>query len=103
MSKINLEEFFVSSLGSSENLKLELDRDINLVDTADKKILALADILFAFLPKSKKEELFRVVTSESILDLLRKERPDIHKILNEHQNGRTWINRRIEIFKVRFG
>ena len=103
MSKVNLEEFFISCLGSSENLPWELDNNISLVDTVDKKVLIGIDVVLAFIPKSTKEEILGDVTSESILDLLKKERPDIYKILNEHPKGKDWIKRQIEIFQKRFG
>jgi len=102
MSKINLEEFFISCLGSSENLLWELDNNINLIDSADKKVLIGIDIVLAFIPKSTKEEILGDVTSESILDLLQKERPDLHKILTEHPRGKIWVENQIEIFKKRF-
>ena len=102
MNKINLEEFFISCLGSGEDLKRDLNSGINLVDCADKKILALADFVLVFIPKSKKEELFEEVTSETILDLLKRDRPDLYKIIIDYPNGRIWVGKQIENFKERF-
>lgn len=102
MSKINLEEFFISCLGTVEDLQRDLNSNLNLVDIADKKILALVNIVLAFIPKHQKEEMFEDVTSETILDLLKKERPDLYSIVIQHPIGKEWIGRQIEILRKRF-
>lgn len=102
MSKANLEELFISSLGAGENLKWELDNNISLLNIVDKTILLAADVIFAFIPKRKKEELFEEIDTNSILDLLRKERSDLYSIIIQHPNGKIWVGRNIENFKKRF-
>ena len=102
MSKIKLEEFFISSIGSGEKLKWELDNDVNLLQYADKTTIIAADIILALIPKRKKEEMFKDVNTNSILDLLKKERPDLFGILADHPNGIIWVGKNIENFKKRF-
>jgi len=102
MGKKHLEEFFISSIGSGENLKWELDNDLNLLDVGDKKTLLIADIVLSFIPKRKKEELFGDVDTDNVLDLLKKKRPDLYRILMNHPNGRNWVGKNIEGFKKRF-
>lgn len=102
MNKINLEEFFISCLGTGKDLQRDLNGNLNLIDTADKKVLLAADIILALIPKSRKEELFGDVTSESVLDLLRKERGDLYSIIIQYPRGVDWVKRQIEIFRKRF-
>ena len=102
MSKIRLEEFFISSIGSGEKLKWELDNDVNLLQHADKTTIIAADIILALIPKRKKEEMFKDVNKNSILDLLKKERQDLHRILMTHPNGIIWVGKNIENFRKRF-
>lgn len=100
--KINFEEIFLSFIGEGKKLKWQLDNNLNLIDLADKKVLLAADVLLAFIPKSTKEGVFEFTDTGSILDLLRRERPDIYKTLIEHPNGRIWVGDQIINFKGRF-
>ena len=102
MGKINFEEIFLSFIGTGENTKWELDNNINILDLADKKVLLAADVILALIPKSTKEGVFDSTNTDLILDLLRKERPDIYKILIEHPIGRIWVADQIINFKKRF-
>jgi len=99
---INFEGIFLSFIGTGENLKWELDNNINILDLADKKVLLAADVLLAFIPKSTKEGVFESTDINSIFDLLKKERPDVYKTLIEHPIGRIWVGDQIINFKRRF-
>jgi len=103
MSKgINFEEIFILSLRSSELLQWQLANNINLLEFADKKTLLAADVILALVPKSKRREMLGDVDVNRIMDLLKKERPDLFLILTKHSNGRKWIGQQIENFKKRF-
>ena len=100
--KISFEEIFLSFIGDGKKLQWELDNNINILDLADKKVLLAADVILAFIPESTKEGVFEYTDINSILDLLRKERPDIYKTLIEHPIGRVWVGDQIINFKRRF-
>jgi len=100
--KINFEDIFLSFIGDGKNTKWQLDNNLNILDLADKKVLLAADIILALIPISTKEGVFEFTDTNSILDLLRRERHDIYKILIEHPNGRIWVGDQIINFKRRF-
>lgn len=99
---MNFEKIFISSLGSGENLKLEIDQNINLIDTADKKLLLGIDVLLGFISKSRKEEELGGIDADKILYLLEKERPDVYGIIRDNPNGKIWVASQIINFKKRF-
>lgn len=101
---INFEEIFLSFMGDGNKLKWQLDNYINLVDYGEytnKKAFHLFSILLSFIPKHRKEKTFGDVTSESILDLLKKERNDLYKIIIGHPRGVEWVRDQVENFKKR--
>ena len=100
--KINFEDIFLSFIGDGKNTKWQLDNNLNILDLADKKVLLAADIILALIPISTKEGVFEFTDTNSILDLLRRERHDIYKILIAHPNGRVWVGNQIINFKRRF-
>jgi len=103
MSKgVNFEEIFILSLRSSELLQWQLVNNINLLEYADKKTLLAADVILALVPKYKRKEMLGDVDTNRIMDLLKKERPDLFLILTKHPNGRVWIAANVENFKKRF-
>lgn len=103
MSKgLNFDEIFLSALRSGELLQWQLTNNVNLVEFADKKTLLAVDVLLALIPKSKRRDMLGDVDTNRILNLLRKERPDLFLILAKHSNGRKWIEANIENFKKRF-
>ena len=101
---INFEEIFLSFMGDGKKLQWELDNYINLVDYCEmtnRKAFHFFNILFSLIPEHRKEAIFGDVTSESILDLLKKERPDIHEIIMRHPRGVQWVRDQVENFKKR--
>lgn len=102
MSKIDFDAVFLSFLKSGEKLKWELDNNVNLMEYADRKVLLIADLLLALIPKSKKQEIIGEKNVNSVLDLLKRERPDLYSIIISYPNGRAWVERNIENFKRRF-
>jgi len=100
--KLNFNEIFLSCLGSGKKLKWEIDNNINLVHYAKQNngpLFSLINFFTYFVPKYKKQELFKDVSSRSIMDLLEKERPDIHKKIMEHSHGINWVDNQIINFK----
>ena len=107
MTQNNFEQMFLSFLGSSgEMLQWELDNNINLAEYSEQKnpkVFSAAGMLLAFIPKKTKEEMFKDITSESILDILRRKKQDFYKIIITHpNNGRVWVHNQIQNFKKRF-
>jgi len=100
--KINFEDIFLSFIGDGKNTKWQLDNNLNILDLADKKVLLAADVILALIPISTKEGVFEFTDTNSILDLLRRERPDIYNILIAHPRGRVWVGDQIINFKRRF-
>lgn len=98
----DFEKFFLSCLGSGENLKWELDNNVNLLDVIDPKILFAADIILALISRSKKEEIVNGIDADRIIGILKRERNDLYSILVQHPRGREWIGIQIKNFKKRF-
>lgn len=99
---INFNELFLLSLRSGELLQWQLVNNINLLEFADKKTLLAAEVLLALIPKSKRREMLGDIDINRILDLLKKERPDLYLIIIQHPNGRKWMGDQIENFRKRF-
>ena len=102
MSKINFEEIFILSLRSGELLQWQLANNINLLEFADKKTLLAVDVLLALIPKSKRREMLGDIDANRIMDLLKKQRPDLFLILEKHPNGKIWVGQQIINLKKRF-
>ncbi len=105
MKKLNLEEIFVSSLGSKEKLEWYLQYRIDVVNYMDikhPKFMAVMDITVAFIPKSKRIGIIGDLNSKKILEILQNKRPELHKILIEHQIGRSWLDEQVILFRKRF-
>ncbi len=100
--KINFEEIFLSFMGDGKKLQWQLDDNLNILNLADRKVLLAADVILAFIPISKKEEVFESTSTESILDLLRRERNDLYEMIMKHPNGKVWVGDQIISFKKRF-
>ncbi len=99
---MNIDQLFLSCLGSGERLKWEIDNDINLAEQGNKEVLIAIDVFVSLIQKRKKEEMFKNVNTNSILDLLKKERPDIFGILADHPNGKFWVGQQIKNLRKRF-
>ena len=99
---INFDELFLLSLRSSELLQWQIGNNINLLEFADKKTLLAAEVILALIPKSKREEMLGDIDINRIMDLLKRERPDLFLILIQHPNGRKWMGEQIENFRKRF-
>jgi len=99
---MNFEQVFLSCLGSSENLSWKITNNINLVESADKKVLVGIDVMLSFISKQKKEDIFIGISTDSILILLKRERPDVYGIIMDNPNGKIWVANQIENFKNRF-
>ncbi len=101
---MKIEKLFVSSLGSAENLKWYLDDDVNLVNylnAMNPRLMFLISMTASAIPKG-------MLTSEigkfdffCVLKILKKERPDLHKILDT-KKGLVWLDREINNFKRYF-
>ncbi len=103
--KINLEESFVSTLGSEQKLKWYLQYDINVVNYLDQNksnYMAFFDMMLAFIPKKRKLEMIGDMSVGRILKLMENKRPELHKILMRHPKGMSWMNNQIRLFKERF-
>lgn len=104
IKKINIEDIFLSTLGSNQKLKWYLQYDINLVNYLEQawtKYIAAIDIMFAFIPKSKRREMIGEISCTRILKILEKERPDLFKILDTKE-GHAWLEKSIKNFEERF-
>lgn len=99
---MNIERLFLSCLGSGKILQWELDNNINLAKQGDKKVLIAVDVIVSLIPKRKKEKIFGDVSTNSILDLLKKERPDLHSIISAHSRGSEWVGQQIKNLRKRF-
>ena len=99
---MKFEQVFLSCLGSSDNLSWKITNNINLVDQADKKVLIGIDVMLSFISKQKKEEIFRGVSTDSILILLKRERPDVYGIIADYPQGKIWVANQILNFRKRF-
>ncbi len=99
---INFDELFLLSLRSPELLQWQLANNIDLLESADKKTLLAAEVILALIPKSKRREMLGDIDTNRIMDLMKKERPDLYLILIQHPNGRKWIGEQIENFRKRF-
>ena len=103
--KINLEEIFVSALGSEQKLEWYLKYEINVVSYLDAKrkyLMAFLDITMALIPKEKKQEMIGDMSASRIIKILEIKRSELYKILMKHSRGVGWMERQIELFKQRF-
>lgn len=100
---IKFEQIFLAGLHSNQKLKWYLQYDINLVnylDSAWPKYMAATDLLVALIPKHKVKEILEDIDKKRILEILKKERPDLYKTLTTVNTD--WLERQIENFKKRF-
>ncbi len=100
----NLEETFLSALGSSQKLKWLLQWNVNLVEYLDHTwptYMSLAGTYLAFMPQKKITEIFNGLNKSRILRLIVKERPDLYKIINT-PDGIFWLENQIQNFRARF-
>jgi len=105
MGKINVEELFLSTLGSAEKLNFYLEKNVDIVKYVEiqwPKSLALADLALALIPKEKRKEMVGDVNSGRIINILEKDRPDLFEVLQKYPNGKVWIEQNIENFRKRF-
>lgn len=101
--KVNVEQIFLSALGSNEKLKWYLQHNINVVEYLNNSsnYLTITDLILAFVPKSKKTKMFEDFTIQKILDILAKDRPDLFKTIN-NPSGLGWMRDQIDNFEKRF-
>ena len=105
MSKINVEEIFLSTLGSPEKLEWYLKNNVDLVKYVEvqwSKSLIIADMVIAMIPKEKRKEMVGDIDPNRIIKILEKDRPDLFEILQKYPNGVDWIKKNIENFRGRF-
>ncbi len=103
--KFDLEQIFVSSLGSVNRLSWYMKHEINVVNYLDQtktSFMAFLDITMALIPRRKKLELVGDMSSERIMSLLKKDRPELYEIIIKNPNGEIWLNQQIRNFKQRF-
>ena len=103
--KIDLEQIFLSFLGSVKKLEYYLKNNIDLVKyiyQTSPAPMAVIDLTLAFIPKSKRKEILKDFTIDRVLGLLKRQRPDIYKVLINYPNGRFWLSAQIFSFKKHF-
>jgi len=105
MGKINVEELFLSTLGSPEKLDWYLRQNVDLVKYIEiqwPKSLLIADLTSALIPKEKRKEIIGDIDAGRIIEILKKDRKDLFEVLQKFPNGKDWIEENIENFKKRF-
>lgn len=103
--KINIEQLFLSSLGSVDKLRWYLSNQIDVVKyiyQTSPGYMALVDTAFLFIPKPKRKEMLKDFTVDRILGLLKRQRPDLYNILISHHDGRRWLEEQIVNFRKKF-
>ena len=103
--KLDLEALFLSALGSDKKLHWYLENNISLVDyiySVWPGHMAMIDLTLAVIPKSKRREMLKDFNLRKILDILKRQRPDIYNILIKHRNGVRWLESQIVVFRRKF-
>ena len=103
--KKKIEGVFLNALGNSGKLKWYLEENINLINylkSTNTGLMAIVNLSFAFVPKSTKREFLSDFNTDRILGLLKRQRPDLYKVLISHHNGRLWLGEQILNFKKYF-
>ena len=102
---MEVEPIFLSLLGSVNKLKWYLDNQIDLVDYIYKTSpgsMGMVDIVLTFISKSKRKELLKDFNTDRILGILKRQRPNLYKVLVNHQSGRRWLGDQIKGFRRKF-
>lgn len=105
MKKLNLEEIFISALGTKQRLKWYLVHRINVVSYMEANnpgIMSLIGLAVAFIPKKKRVEIIGGIDSKRLLETLKKERPELHGMIIDHPDGRIWLDQQVMMFRKRF-
>lgn len=103
--KIEIENIFLSLLGSTDKLRWYLTNNIDTIKyiyQTSPGPMAVVDMTLAFVPTPTRRELLKDFNVDKILGLLKKERPDIYNILISHPNGRRWLENQIVGFRRKF-
>ena len=96
---VDIESLFLSSLGSSQKLKWYLRNNINLINNISSIWL---DLTIAAIPKYKRREILSDFNTDRILGILKRQRPDLYKILVSDPSGRLWLGNQIAGFRRKF-
>lgn len=99
MTKINVEQLFLSLIGSENKLKYYLRNNINVINYIPSMWL---DLTIAVIPKYKRREILKDFNTDRILGILKLQRPDLYKVLVNHPDGRRWLGEQIVGFKRKF-
>ena len=105
MKKLDVEAIFLSSLGSVNRLRWYLEHNIDLIKyiySVWPGHMAIIDLTVATVPKSKRREILKDFNSRKILDILKRQRPDIYNVFINYQNGVGWLEEQIKGFKRKF-
>ena len=102
MKKVNFDDFFLSYFSTGERLQWQLDNKVNLVDylkQTNTKFFYLIKIVFSFISKTEKERMFEEISCESILNLLKREKPHIYEKIINYPGGKEWVGDQVNNFK----
>jgi len=106
MDKLNnIEEAFLNALGSNEQLKWYLEKNIDIFQylrQTHSTTLFVASALSAFISKKRREEISRNFNLKRILSLIKLHRPDLYPTFSKYPNSEFWLEREIKNFKKRF-
>ena len=102
-SNNKIEKLFVSCLRERWKLEYFLREKIDLLSyMKTKPAWPVIDLTFSFIPKNKKIEMFRDISTNRILLLLQQERPDIYNVFIKNPNSIAWLEKQIIRFKEFF-
>lgn len=99
MKKIDVESIFLSLLGSVNILKWYLKNNIDSISYIPSLWL---DLTVAAIPKYKRRELLSDFNIDRVLDILKRQRQDLYKVLIDHPHGRRWLGEQIVEFRRKF-
>ena len=97
--KLDVESMFLSLIGSVNILKWYLKNNIDSISYIPSLGL---DLTIAAIPKYKRGEILKGFNVDRILGILKRQRPDLYKVLIDHPLGRKWLGEQINSFRKRF-
>lgn len=97
--KLDIENIFLSLLGSTDKLKWYLRENINVVNYMSS---LLFNLTISTIPKPKRREMLKDFNVDRILGILKRQRPDLYKVLINYPDGRRWLGEQINGFRRKF-
>ncbi len=101
----NIEEIFLSYLGSKERLVWYLENNVNLIEylkQMNSVHLIIANVVIGLIPKKRRIELAEEFNSKKIIELLKLNKPDLYATLLKHPNGINWLKQQVKLFMESF-